>query len=285
MEQDVDVVTARAIALLPPSSRQRLDEILRRRRTWPSDKVPRFQAGAGEIEGISITIASKRNRLATSIRLSTLVTWERHTLRVCKPIPDTIIAAMRHRQLDAIVSHPLLGGLRVTSARREDDTVVIETARLPLVDVASIASTGVERPLNLIETLRALGVEKVCRVAADLMQAVPRGSRHLVAARLAATRRSNLSDLAGWRPTGALSQTVQICEGCLEANVVFTVGRFGNGTLFLHGSSRSNGRILNGPFGRFRQWPSNGYRSRLQRPHITLDELAEQLQPTLARAA
>lgn len=285
MEQDVDIVTARAIALLPPSSRRRLDEILRWRRTWPRDRVRPFHAHSGEIEGISLSITSRRGRLATSVRLSSHATWERHALRVAAPIPDAIVAALRRRQLDSVVAHPLLGGLRITSARREGDVVVIETARLPLVDVATVASTGVDRPLDLIETLRALGVEQVCRVAADLVQTVPTGSRHLLAARLAAARRSDLVDIAGWKPTGALSQAVHVTEGRLEANVLFTVGRFTNGSLSLNGASRTNGRILSGPFARFRLWPSNGHRPRLQRPHITLDELAEQLQPRAARAA
>lgn len=286
MLEDVDTVTARVIALLPPMSRRRLDDQLRTRRTWPSDVMKTYSAGPGELERVRLNIDSKRGKLVSRVWLTSKARWERHALYLTMEIPDTLIAAMRRKPLDSVVSHPLLSGLTITSARREGGEVVIETARLPLVAVGDIASIGVDRPLDLIETLRARGVTQVCKVAADLIRTVPASTRHLLAARLAETGRSTLTDIVGWRPNGATSLSTYVQDGRLQATVQFNVGSFNAGSLGLYGASRTNGRILTGPFSRFRRYPTNGYKTRLEQPYVTLDALVEILQPReLARAA
>jgi len=286
MQEDVDIVTARVIALLPPSSRKRLDDALSRRRMWPSDAMKPYRAGAGELDGLTLMVESKRGRLASMVWISGKARWERHALHLTMDVPDTLIVAMRRKPLDSIVAHPLLAGLVVTSARRDGKNVIIETGRLPLAPVAGIASTGVDRPVDLIETLRARGVTEVCRVAADLVHTIPYATRHLLASRLAAAGKSAISDLVGWKPNGALGMSVYVHEGRLHATVQFTVGQFNAGSLSIHGSSRTNGRLLTGPFYRFKARQSNRYRTRLEKPYVTLDAFAEMMQPReLARAA
>lgn len=283
--QDVDIVTARMIALLPPSSRTRLNQLLRRFQNWPTDPKGTFVAGPGEFDNETLEIGIKRGKLTSKVRLSPQVVWERHALHVSMDMPDTIIAALRKRALNSIVEHPLLVDLTVTSARRGGDTVIIETARKPLVAVEEINSTGIDRPLDLIETLRAMEITQVCRVTADLVKTVPLSLRSLLASRLAATGRSQMADLVGWLPRGSTSVGIYAKDGKLDANIRFTVGKYSAGTLRLGGTNRSNGRILTGSFFRFKSIYGNNYRQRLKNPYLTLEELEQSLQPKMALAA
>lgn len=275
--QEVDIVTARIIELLPPSSRERLNETLKRYHNWPNSQPHAFRAGPGELDRESIEIAAKRGKLISRIQLSPHARWERHALHLQMEMPDTMISAMRNRALDSIVAHRLFDGLIISSARRSEDVVIIETKRKPMIRVDDIKSSGIDRPIDLLETLEALGVTEVCKVAGDLIRTIPKSRLHQLAGRIAASKRSELNDLVGWKPQGVTSMRISISNNKLEAAVIFTVGRYSGGTIFLHGASRTNGRILTGPFARFRAILSNNYRSRLKQPYMTLEEFAKNL--------
>lgn len=247
----VDPLVAEVVAHLTPGARRRLDGYIRGGLQDQGLARLGFKAVSAEIPDIggvqALTAQIRRGKAILRIQFQGSVAWEEQRLILWRQMPDTLISAMRGRALRTVVDHPLFDGATVSSARRHDGSVVIETKRRAPVDLSSVASTGVTSPLELIGTLSALGVAQVCKVASNIICAMQPPAIQAMLDRLASTPESAvLTDLVSWLPSGVESMTVGVKDGVLGCRADLTAGSFSTGRLNLHGGSRSRSKILGG---------------------------------------
>ena len=250
MEWSIDPLTAKVIAALTGPARRRLDSYLL---NAPGDQRlsgAGYRAVPGEMPdiepGVWLHAAMSKGRPVMTVELDgRRATWSAHVLTLRTELPDTVVAAMRNRDLGTIVDHALLRGVVVSSARRlrgvnDVEMVIVETKRRPEIKIADIVSEGIERPVDPIEALRALGIHTMCRVATNILDRLsPAGVQALIHRLSPGVRSLGVMDLFGYPPSGLTSLSLHIKEGSLTTTALFFNGRFETGRMICHGTPAS----------------------------------------------
>ncbi len=284
MDWTVDSVIAAAVSALGHNARRLLDSHL----TFAPQAAVVAAAGWGahatEMRGLPdvamLKVEWRRARPHFSLHFRSGVRWEGHRLVMPCTLPDTMVAAFRLKSLRGIADHPLFEGIVISSARREDaQRIVIETRRRPETRLADIVSTGVDTPLDLYDTLRALGVGEVCCVASEAIRRLGRDRLQSLLDRLcacAAAGRTEIPilDVFGHPPSGIVAMSLHLANGALTTSCSFHNGRFRTGRMTCHGGSRSLATCYSN--GMFHLYKGNGpgYKVRNPvRPTWTVDEM------------
>lgn len=287
MEWSIDPLTAKVIAALTGPARRRLDSYLL---NAPGDQRlsgAGYRAVPGEMPdiepGVWLHAAMSKGRPVMTVELDgRRATWSAHVLTLRTELPDTVVAAMRGVDLGRIVQHPLTDDACVSSARRTGDagTIVIETKRRPETRIADIASTGTQTTPDPVETLRELGIEKMCRVAARVIERMVPAQVEALMHRLSSGGRSfAMLDLFGYPPTGLESMKLHIRDGALVTTATFHNGRFETGRMTCHGSARSRATCFaSGLFGLYRGMGPGHHIRKPREEMISLDGFAAEKQ-------
>lgn len=284
MEWTVDPVIAAAVLALGPNARRLLDSHLVFAPQTAVVAAAGWEAHATEMRGLAdvamLKVEWRRARPHFSLHFRSGVRWEGHRLVMPCALPDTVIAAFRLKSLRDIADHPLFEGVVISSARREDaQRIVIETRRRPEMRLADIVSTGFDTPLDPYDTLRALGVGEVCRVASEAMRRLGRDHLQSLLARLcacAATGRTEIPilDVFGHPPSGIVAMSLHLADGALTTSCGFHNGRFRTGRMICHGGSRSLATCFSSGMFPLYKGIGPGYNVRKPvRPTWTIDEM------------
>lgn len=279
----IDPTAAGAIAALTEIARKRLDGYVRLARADRKEASRGFRADAAEmpalkgVQGIGVIV--RRDKPIVTIRFDDGVIWEQHKLTLRMEAPDTVLSAMRDKPLPHLVSHPLLEGAVISSARMNEDVLVIETKRRTGIELADIESTGITVPLVLDETFDALGVRQVCRVAAKLVAQLSASSLQTLLERLAGpSRHASLDDLLRWMPAGIETISVDIKDDALLCRAALVNGTFRTGTLSVWGGARSRSQILGGSvFASYKGYGPSYQPRKPKAPLITVEEFRSRM--------
>lgn len=244
---EIDPLVAEVVGHMVPTARRRLEQFIRNspnRRTADAG----FRAISSELpdmEGVSdISARIRKGKVVFTVRFGNSCAWQDQRIRMWVRTPDSLVAAMRGVPLRTVLQHPSFEGVTISSARHDSGSVVIETRRRACVDLATIRSVGAERPLDLMDTLRALGVARLCRVAAGVIERLADPARQTLLERLREESRANVTDLFGYPPGGIESMALHVRDDRLLATAGLVNGRFSTGHLSLYGGSVSRSRIF-----------------------------------------
>jgi hypothetical protein len=249
LEWTVDPVIAAAVSALGPNARRLLDSHLIFAPQTAVVAAAGWEAHATEMRELPnvamLKVEWRRARPHFSLHFRSGVRWEGHRLVMPCTLPNTVVAAFRLKPLRGIADHPLFEGVVVSSARKEDaQRIVIEARRRPETRISEIVSTGADTPLELYDTLRALGLVEVCRVASEAIRRLGRDQLQSLLDRLcacAATGRTDIPilDVFGHPPSGIMAMSLHFADGALTTSCSFHNGRFRTGRMTCHGGSRS----------------------------------------------
>lgn len=275
---NVDPVIAGAVAHLTATARKRLDRYVKLAKVDQKAASTGYTASKGEMPELpgvqSLDARMRRGDAVLTLRFEGGISWEAQALTISRQLPDTLVASMRGRSLDGIVAHPLLSNAKVSSARiNKDDVTIIETKRRGIVALEDVASIGVSRPLDIEETLVALGISRVCKVGANLASMLDASAMQTMLERLCDQGQARLTDLLPWLPAAVESANLSIKEGVLLCQANLTNGIFRTGWMSIHGGSRSRARALGGSVFISYKRMGRAYETRKPKePTIALDE-------------
>lgn len=244
---EIDALVAEVVAHMAPTARDRLNRFVR---NSPNERTAKagFKAISSELPDMhgvrDISARVRRGKLVFTVRFGEACAWEEQRLRLWVKTPDTVVAAMKGQSLADIVEHPLFEDVTVSSARHDSGGVLIETRRRPCLDLATVASRGVDRPLELLDTLRVLDVARVCRVAGGVIERLSEPARQTLLGRLCRDRTADVTDLFGYPPGGITRMALHVEGDRLLTTAHLVNGSFATGRLSLYGGSVSRSQIF-----------------------------------------
>lgn len=191
-----------------------------------------------------LAVAWLRNSPRFSVAFDDGVIWNGGRLEIMRIVPDTVAAALRGQPFDRILDHPLLTDMTISSARTEDALLIVQARPSPTTSLSATVSTGNAVPLDMMETLRALGIRTLCRVACEAMRRLDHQEMQalldrMVAAHAAGRTEIPIIDLLGRHPKGVTSMGLSIKEDAVTTSARFHNGSFVTGRLSCLGTSKS----------------------------------------------